>query len=327
MYRSLLLLTLVFFYSCTTSETVIDSSPVSVSVSEWESIKTPEWYNSADVDTISILAWNIEHFVDDYDSPYIDHPRENNPDENLPERRRLLADALKQIDADIVVFQEVESSAYIAAFAEEYFEELGYQLFTGRESDTWYMNVIVMSRIPLGMLYSYSNIYTFRREVDGEIEYQNHTNNRMVSVDVLVHPEYSFLLTGVHLKAGRSETDRRWRMGQIDVLKDHYRQTLTFNPDGRILLAGDLNIITGDPEYHYLLFGENGTDFIDPLGDTDSFTHPADAPTRQLDYILPNSNMAQDLVPGSKQILTPFDSEAMRLISDHLPVFARFVTR
>lgn len=327
MYRSLLLLTLVFFYSCTTSETVIDSSPVSVSVSEWESIKTPEWYNSADVDTISILAWNIEHFVDDYDSPYIDHPRENNPDENLPERRRLLADALKQIDADIVVFQEVESSAYIAAFAEEYFEELGYQLFTGRESDTWYMNVIVMSRIPLGMLYSYSNIYTFRREVDGEIEYQNHTNNRMVSVDVLVHPEYSFLLTGVHLKAGRSETDRRWRMGQIDVLKDHYRQTLTFNPDARILLAGDLNIITGDPEYHYLLTGENGTDFVDPLGDVDSFTHPADAPTRQLDYILPNSNMAQDLVPGSKQILTPFDAETMRLISDHLPVFARFVTR
>ena len=327
MYRTLLFFSLIFFYSCTSTETVIDFSPDSASVSEWESIKTPDWYDHTLKDTISVLSWNIEHFVDDYDSPYIDHPRENNPDENLPERRRLLADALKLIDADIVIFQEVESSAYIASLAEAYFEELGYQLFTGRESDTWYMNVVIISRIPLGMLYSYSNIHTFSREIDGETVYQNFTNNRMVSVDVLVNPEYSFLLTGVHLKAGRSETDIRWRMGQIDLLNDHYTQTLSLNPDARILLAGDLNIITGDPEYYYLLNEDNGTEFIDPLGEIDSFTHPADAPTRQLDYILPNSTMAQDLVLNSKQILTPFNPETMRLISDHLPVIARFVTR
>lgn len=297
-------------------------APAIIPSSEWTSIQTPEWYDYTQFDTISVVAWNIEHFVDDFDNPYIDHPRENNPPENLPERRRLLADALIQIDADIVVFQEVESSAYIAAFAQEYFEELGYQVFASRESDTWYMNVVIMSRIPLGMLYSYANIYTYRSDTS----LQNHTNNRMVSVDVLVRPGYSFLLTGVHLKAGRSETDRNWRIGQLDLLRDHYAKKLAINPDARILLAGDLNIMTGHREYYHMLGEGTAVEFVDPLGDVDSFTHPADAPTRQLDYIIPNTNMKRDLVPGSKEILAPFDAETMRFISDHLPVISRFVT-
>jgi endonuclease/exonuclease/phosphatase family metal-dependent hydrolase len=311
--------------SCAVPQT--DSSSLSETQRPWDSVKTPGWYDAAAYDTVSVLSWNIEHFVDDFDDPYVDHPRENEPEESLSERRQLLADALKEIDADIVVFQEVESAAFVSALAGEFFEELGYELFTSKESNTWYMNVVVMSRIPLGMLHSYANIHTFRREVDGETELQNFTNNRMLSVEVHVHPEYHFLLTGVHLKAGRSDEDRRWRMGQIDVLHDHYAQRMMANPDARILLTGDLNIISGDPEYDYLLSEEHVAQFVDPLGDVDSFTHTADNPERQLDYVLPNAVMAEDLVPGSKEILMPYDPETMRQISDHLPVIARFVTR
>lgn len=325
MSRSLLVLLVLFLNACSASEPL--PPPVAERSAPWESVKTPDWYDAAAYDTISVLSWNIEHFVDDFDDPYVDHPRENEPDPSLPERRQLLADALKEIDADIVVFQEVESAAFVSVLAEEYFDELGYELFTSKESNSWYMNVVVMSRIPLGMLYSYANIHTFRREVDGETELQNFTNNRMLSVEVHVHPEYHFLLTGVHLKAGRSEEDRRWRMGQIDVLHDHYAQFLTANPQARILLTGDLNIMSGDPEYNYLLSDQHKAQIIDPLGDVDSFTHTADNPTRQLDYVLPNSTMAEDMIPGSKEILMPFDPETMRQISDHLPVMARFATR
>ena len=321
MFRALLLISFLFLHACSPSE------PITPPNQPWESIKTPEWYAPANYDTVSVLSWNIEHFVDDFDDPYIDHPRENSPAASLPERRRLLADALKQIDADIVVFQEVESASFVSALAGQYFEELGYRLFTSKESNTWYMNVVVMSRIPLGMLHSYANIHTFRRETDGQTELQHFTNNRLFSVDVHVHPEYHFLLTGVHLKAGRSEEDRRWRIGQIDVLHDHYAQRLRATPEAKILLTGDLNIISGDPEYEYVLSDEHSAQFVDPLGDVDSFTHPADAPARQLDYILPNAAMAEDMVPGSKQILMPYDPETMRQISDHLPVIVRFKTR
>lgn len=315
------LLLIMFVSACSGTRSAADQPQV-VPSAEWTSIQTPEWYNPALYDTISVLTWNLEHFTDDHDSPYINHPRENNPDSSLIRRRELTMQALRAIDADIVVFQEVESSAFIASLAGDFLEDMGYQLFTGRESDTWYMNVVIMSRIPLGMLYSYANIYTYR----DENSLQHHTNNRMVSVDVLVRPGYHFLLTGVHLKAGRSETDRNWRIGQLNLLRDHYAQVLAMNPKARILLTGDLNIMNDHPEYHHALGQGTAVEFVDPLGDVDSFTHPADNPTRQLDYVLPNVNMNRDLVPGSKQILTPFDPATMEFISDHLPVIARFVT-
>ena len=83
-------------------------------------------------------TWNTS--PNDHDSPYISHPRENNPDSNLVRRRELAMEALRIIDADNVpVFQEVESRHSSQSLAGDFLEEMGYQLFTGRESDTWYM--------------------------------------------------------------------------------------------------------------------------------------------------------------------------------------------
>ena len=286
----------------------------------------PEWYNPSDFDTLSVLTWNLEHFVDEHDSPYINHPRENNPGEATAQRRQMLAEALTILDADIVVFQEVESAPYVQEMAQNDFEELGYQLITALESNDWYMNVVIMSRVPLRLTYSYGNFYTFRRDDDGETEYQNFTNNRMLSAEVTVNNNFHFFLTGVHLKAGRGEENARWRMGQIEVLRDHYRQLLDEDPDTRILLAGDLNIIPGDPEFDLILGQDTDVRFIDPFEYVQSYTHPADNPARQLDHILPNENMMRDLISGSALVALPFSPDSMRAISDHLPVLMKFDT-
>lgn len=325
-----LLLLALSFAACSTTDLATDStSTTAYSSNPWDVVAIPNWYNPADYDTISVVTWNLEHFVDDYDSPYIDHDRENNPDSNMAERRKLLAVAVEDLDADIVVFQEVESAAFVQAWAEENINEMGYQLFTGRESNDWYMNVVIMSRLPLGMLYSYANISTpieGETDDDGNPAQQYFTNNRMVSVDVLVNPDYSFTLTGVHLKAGRGERNEGWRIGQIDLLRSHYSQVLSSNPSANILFTGDLNMQPGDREYNHLLGAETDVQFVDPMSSRESLTHPADNPTRQLDYIIPNSQMIEHLVPGSAQVAMPMDRKSMRLISDHLPVIAKFVT-
>jgi endonuclease/exonuclease/phosphatase family metal-dependent hydrolase len=312
--------------SCSTSEHLSQTAP---DITQWESIATPSWYDDEVHDTISVVTWNIEHFVDEYDSPYIDSDRENDPPENMEERRTLFADAIKSIDADIVVLQEVESASYMQSFADEHFPDLNYRYFTGRESNDWYMNVVVMSRIPLGMLYSYANPDSYIVDIlddDGRIQRQNFTNNRMLSVDVLVNQDYSFLLTGLHLKAGRGERNENWRIGQIDLLRDHFEYLTAIHPDKRMLLAGDLNILPGDREFLHLLGDNNTPQFVDPLADVDSFTHTSDNPVRQLDHLLPNETMIEDMVPGSAEVIFPFDPDTMRTISDHLPVIARFVT-
>ena len=313
--------------ACSTSDRLTQTAP---NISTWESIAVPTWYNAAEHDTISIVTWNIEHFVDEYDSPYIDNERENQPPENMEERRALFAEAIKKIDADIVVLQEVESASYIQAFADAHFPEMNYRYFTGRESNDWYMNVVVMSRIPLGLLYSYANpdSYIYGEEDDeGRVQRQNFTNNRMISVDVIVNPRFSFLLTGLHLKAGRGDRNENWRVGQIDLLRDHFEYLTEVHPGMRFLIAGDLNILPGDREFLHLLGREETLPkFIDPFADADSFTHTADNPERQLDHLLPNEQMMNDIVPGSANVLMPFDPQTMRIISDHLPVIARFTT-
>ncbi len=312
--------------ACSTSDHLTQTAP---DITKWESIAVPTWYDASAHDTISVITWNIEHFVDEYDSPYIDNARENEPPENMDVRRELFADAIKKMDADIVVLQEVESAAYMQVFAENHFPELDYRYFTGHESNDWYMNVVVMSRIPLGMLYSYANPDSYilgEQDDEGRTERQNFTNNRMLSVDVIVNPQYSFLLTGLHLKAGRGARNENWRIGQIDLLRDHFQYLADIHPGMRFLVAGDLNILPGDREFLHLLGDDDSPQFVDPLADVDSFTHTADDPVRQLDHLLSNRRMTEDLVPGSVKVLMPFDSEIMRTISDHLPVIARFVT-
>jgi endonuclease/exonuclease/phosphatase family metal-dependent hydrolase len=312
--------------ACSTTSSVTNTAP---GIHAWESIAVPTWYDAAEHDTISVVTWNIEHFVDEFDSPYIDNDRENEPPANMDERRVLFANAIKKIDADIVVLQEVESASYMQLFAEQHFPEMNYQYFTGRESTDWYMNVVIMSRIPLGVLYSYGNSNTYiygELDEDGNVQRQNFTNNRMVSVDVIVNPQYSFLLTGLHLKAGRGDRNENWRIGQIDLLRDHYEYLAKIHPTKKFLIAGDLNILPGDREFLHLLGGDSSPAFIDPFADVDAFTHTADNPERQLDHLLPSTEMMNDMVPGSAAVLMPFDSDSMRTISDHLPVIARFVT-
>ncbi|MFU8813510.1 MAG: endonuclease/exonuclease/phosphatase family protein [Balneolaceae bacterium] len=320
----------ILFLSCGSQQSAVQPPDTAAAAGQWEWMASPSWYNAADFDTIRVATWNIEHFVDDYDNPYIDHPRENEPAENLPERRRLLAEALMQIDADVVVFQEVESRAYIETWMEEYLPEMGYRYATGLESSDWYMNVIIMSRLPLGLVTSYANAYTYimgETADDGTTDRQRFTNNRMVSVDVHVNPGYHFMLTGVHLKAGRGSRNEGWRIGQINLLREHYTRTVSHDPNSRILVAGDLNTLPGDREFNALLGGETGLRFVDPLAGAPSYTHTSNNPTRQLDHLIPNDRMAADMVPGSAHIPMPFDAETMRLISDHLPVVADFVTR
>lgn len=321
------LIILVFsFAACSTTDLTTDSTPTT---SDWEWIATPSWYDHTEHDTISVVTWNVEHFVDDYDNPYIENDREDSPDADLAERRKLLAEALIDLDADIVVFQEIESAAYVQSLAEEHLEEMGYRYFTSRESNDWYMNVVVMSRIPLGMLYSYANAGTYiqgEQDDDGNPASQNFTNNRMLSVDVHVSPSYSFLLSGLHLKAGRGERNEGWRIGQINLLREHYSMIMSMDSDARILVTGDLNTMPGDREFLQLLGSETDLVFVDPLADIQSYTHTADDPQRQLDHILPSETMMEELVPGSATIPMPFDAQTMRFISDHLPVMAKFVT-
>jgi endonuclease/exonuclease/phosphatase family metal-dependent hydrolase len=293
-------------------------------------ITTPVGFDY-DPETISLISWNVEHFVDLHDNPYINHPRENNPEEPMKGREALLVKALKKANADVVVLQEFESIAYLKEIADRELSDMGYQFFADAESFSWYMNVVIMSKVPLGVMYSYGAAYTPVVDYvndEGERESQININTRMWSIDVLPNEKYEFTLTGVHLKAGRGERNEKMRLGQIALLKNQWARMIKEDKKANLMIVGDFNCTPDSQEFASLLKGKKGNAFIDPLYGTGVFSHPSDAPRWRIDHILYNKNMTNEMMPGDTKVYRDLlEEEEMMQLSDHLPMLTRIKVR
>jgi endonuclease/exonuclease/phosphatase family metal-dependent hydrolase len=282
----------------------------------------PSWYSPKD--TLTVVTWNMEHFVDPYDNPYIHNKREDQPPANMPERRELFVKAVKALDADIVVFEEFESDSYLRSLADEHFPEMGYQVFTALESPDWYMNVVMMSRVPVGLFHSYANAVTpivGLTDDQGDPAQQVLTNNRMWTAEMLVDSDVTLWLTGLHLKAGRGERNEAWRRGQINLLRDHLGDLTTVDPQRKMLVVGDLNMTPDEDEFKLLLGDQSDQPtFVDPLAGSGVFSHPSDSLFWRIDHWLPNQQLQPNVAPNSVHIAHPLPMEQMIKLSDHLPV-------
>jgi len=323
---SLLLLT----QSCITTSEDKKASPESEDKNIYnlrEAQVKPEGYDYSDQKTFKVLSWNVEHFVDSYDDPYINTNRENNPNADLDKKLSYLVEGLKTANADLVILQEFESTKYLRQIAKDSLPELGYTYVAGAPSDDWYMNVVVMSKFPLGVLYSYGNVTTPALDYvdeNGNKETQNHLNTRMWSLEVFPAEDYDFILTGLHLKAGRGERNKAIRLGQINFLKQRFQRFIELNPSQNLLITGDLNSTLESDEISALKDGNNKAfTFYDPLP-VDQMTHSVKNPERRLDYTLFNGNMQNEYVQHSAQVPTLLEDEKLEVMSDHLPLIISF---
>lgn len=278
-------------------------------------------------EVLSVLSWNVEHFVDMYDNPYINNSREDNPKESMEGKEALLVKALKAANADVVVLQEFESIAYLKQIADSYLSDMGYEFFAAAESYSWYMNVVIMSKVPLGTVYSYGALYTpvvNYLDEKGKPESQVNLNSRMWSIDILPNEEYEFTLTGVHLKAGRGERNEKMRLGQINFLKNQWARIVKEDKKVNLMMVGDFNCTPDSEEFQTLLAGKKGNQFIDPLANSGVFSHPSDNPRWRIDHIIFNKNMMEDVEKASTTVFSDLLSkEEMMKLSDHLPMFTR----
>lgn len=321
---------LVGILSCQAQEkkVLVQDTPVKA----WESlhdssvIALPEDYEFTEKKTFTLLSWNVEHFVDSYDNPYINNKREDQPAAELDEKRRLFVAALRKVNADVVLLQEFESEAYLMQLAQDSFPDLNYSFFASAESPTWYMNVVLMSRFPLGPLHAYGDVHTpvlNHLNQDGSRERQDHLNTRLWSVQFYPSAKERFWLNGVHLKAGRGDRNSGMRMGQVRFLQESFAQLQALEPDLKLIMAGDFNALPDSPEIQKLTDQSAAVPLFDLL-DSNQLTHPADQPERRLDYILVNQNIKQGLDEHAIFLPAIFNADSMRTISDHLPVMAKF---
>jgi len=285
----------------------------------------PADYEDRVGNTLTLVTWNVEHFVDRHDNPYINTRRESEP-RISNEKIDLFAKAIRQMNADVVVLQEFESAPYLKELAEKHLDGMGYRFFADAESNNWYQNVVIMSRVPLGVMYGYGALFTpveFTEDGQSKYQTQDYINTRMWSVELLPNPNYRMILTGLHLKAGRKDRDVAMRKGQIAFLKTQFNRFLKEDKKANLVVVGDLNCTPGSEELELLLSGGKKTGFTDPLEPT-VFTHASEDPKRRLDYILFNTHAAREYVSGSAKVAPGMSNGEWEKISDHLPVIADF---
>ncbi len=279
-------------------------------------------------DTLVVMAFNTENFTDTHDNPYISNQMEDNAAKTMEGREALLIKAFKAANADVVMVSEFETIAYLREINQKY--GLGYKFFASSESQTWYQNTMLMSKVPIGTFRTYGTVYS---PVEGETDKngmpltQTNINARMWIAEVWPTASRKLYLCGVHLKAGRNKSDTATRIGQFTLLKGEFDRILKEDENAAILMAGDFNATPESAEFRIMQEGNKMSRMIDPLAGTQVFSHPAKAPRWRIDHMLYNEHLKSSIVPGTTGPVYLLSKEEMEKLSDHLPLMTKILIR
>ena len=268
-------------------------------------------------DTLTVASLNVLNLFDDQDDPY-------HGDEKTGTKLRkdliLLAESIRQVDADILVLQEVENRGYLELFNRALLADLGYQHVVLTEgNDRRGIDVAILSRLPVGPVISYRHL----RFPD--------TNGKEMSFsrDLLhahIMPDKGPLLhvLAVHFKSqyGGKKADAI-RTGEAQAVRGVLDDILKSDPKAHILLCGDFNdTIDSVPLQTILGDGKKEmTSFFSDVPEKERVTYNKEPYRSMIDFIFASPAMAKQYEKGSYEILPGAPSQTG---SDHNAVIARF---
>ncbi len=273
-------------------------------------------------DQIKIAAFNVRNLFDNVDDPYSN-------DETTPEKPRdelvKIAMVLREINADVIAFEEIESRGYLKKFLDVFVPELGYKDIVHFEgNDLRGIDVCLASRVPIGRVVSHRHL-TFP-SVDGS-KTQRFSRD-ILRIELLPEGGDAFEVWALHLKSnsGGREVSEPIRMAECIELQKLLAQRLQQNPNANVIVMGDFNDTLDSPTLKTIM----GTDLpngallqslADPSMLASQITYTEEPYRSMIDFILVSKGMAQRYVPGSYAIRSSSLAESG---SDHNPVIARF---
>ncbi|MEM9419153.1 MAG: endonuclease/exonuclease/phosphatase family protein [Planctomycetota bacterium] len=286
-------------------------------------------------DTITIGAYNVENFFDVFDDPYT-----GDEGVKVKPRREIqaIAASLKKLDADVVVFQELENEHLLQAVVDEFLPNEGYEYIAAQRTNSGRgINLGVISRFPIKELRSYRFMTLTNPKAPGR-EWKFARDLMRITIDAgLDRPIEVF---SVHLKSNRDGPDdpnsRLYRTAEAIALKNIIREEVEKDPGFLAVLGGDFNSNYETrpeqprpwPAIAHLLEAEPGdepllTDVHADLSDKERVTIPGSGryPPATFDYILVTPAMAERYVEDSATVIR---SKALTSGSDHRPISAEF---
>jgi endonuclease/exonuclease/phosphatase family metal-dependent hydrolase len=162
--------------------------------------------------------------------------------ENLDERLRAMVRPIRDLDPDVIAFQEVWSDAIWRYLT----EQLDYPFFVYRPNPGWIRGrmgngLLVVSRFPLAR-------ERVRRFDTCSRAQEYFTSKGALLVDVLT-PQGPITLVNTHLGSGFSAAMHRRRLAQLEEL---LRWVAVIPREHPVILAGDLNITPDSIPYQVL---------------------------------------------------------------------------
>jgi endonuclease/exonuclease/phosphatase family metal-dependent hydrolase len=267
---------------------------------------------------VVIAAYNILNLFDDHDDPY--RSDEITPAKPRAEMERL-AESIRQLNADVIAVEEVESRDYLQRFVDIFLPEMGYRhvvLFEG--NDNRGIDVGLISRIPVGPVESNRHV-TFPG-LDGS---PRRFNRDVLEVTLLPEGAPPIEVWIVHLKsnAGGREEAEPIRIPEAQQVRRMLDEDLTANPEARIIVTGDFNDTWASNTMNTIVGPSEGAMWSAGSESTDPalVTYNKGEFRSVIDFMLCSPAMARQFVKGSYR--NPQGS-VESTGSDHNPISATF---
>lgn len=265
--------------------------------------------------TIRVGSYNMLNYFDQVDDPTLQGDYDDfgdNPGPTSAERCEELAKVIRELDADVLALQEVESKEALEWFNKTYLPNMGYKYVVSEEVG-YYRGIeqSVLSRFPISEITTWQNTDLTKLERPGggwteipagtdEIEFQRSP----LCVTVTTPEGYVLTVFSIHHKAGRNAWHRE--LEALQIMK--YIESMTeADPNRNIAVIGDFNAQPWDRSTRVYL--RNG--MTDALAFRAKNLHWDDAsPLRKthtsdrlIDFIMLNAPAVGELVVDSGFVL------------------------
>ena len=265
--------------------------------------------------TIRIGSYNILNFFDQENDPALEGEYDdfgNNPGPTSDARCRELATVIRELDADVLALQEVESQAALEWFNNKYLSDMNYKYVVSEEVG-YYRGIeqSLLSRFPVKDITVWKNSDLTKLDRLGggwteipsdvkEIEFQRSP----LCVTVTSPEGYELTVFSIHHKAGRNAWHRELEALQI---MEYIGGMTQQNPHRNIAVIGDFNAQPWDRSVRVYL-RDGMTDAVAHRAvnlewDDTSPLRKTHTSNRMLDFILLNTAALGELVIDSGFVL------------------------
>lgn len=271
--------------------------------------------------TLRLATYNIRNLFDGIQNPG------KEPEKAKPEKEKAaLAQAMRDINADVIGLQEVESKEVLTQFRDQYLADMGYrEVVLVEANDPRGIDVALMSRYPVTAVKSHKDV---RFPVPGQAQPAGFSRD-VLQVRVQGPNNYALTVFVLHLKSqhGGDEADVR-REAEARAAQQIIGAFQKANPRENVIVMGDFNDTPLEKPIQPLVSGLGLTDVImkDLGSDTWVFTYHPQKYRSRIDFMLLSPSMMNEYIPRSVKLYKPSkQGEQWQKLhfydaSDHIPV-------